>query len=256
MQAPPVMVLSLPRSGSSWVGQTLGSASNAAYLREPFTDLHIAAGNVQAVFDFAVDAPPDTYVRAGRLAFRGVPGFPREERILKDAAQWSLRGRRQRRLVIKEINPFATAWFVREAQPRCVLLVRHPAAIALSYRQRGWGIRQPWHWFGDFFGRALSTAWKALQTYPNMRVVTYETLCLEPQETFASLFGFAGLTWDASSEATVRQSTSGVSGRLARNSSSMARSWVGKLKADELAELRGAFEAHGLPWYQAPEDWS
>ena len=34
-QMPSVLILSFPRSGSSWVGKTLGRASNALYMREP-----------------------------------------------------------------------------------------------------------------------------------------------------------------------------------------------------------------------------
>ena len=33
---PPVLVVSLPRSGSSWVGEVLGAAPDAMYLREPW----------------------------------------------------------------------------------------------------------------------------------------------------------------------------------------------------------------------------
>ena len=41
---PATLILSLPRSGSSWVGEILGSAANALYLREPITQTLIASG--------------------------------------------------------------------------------------------------------------------------------------------------------------------------------------------------------------------
>jgi hypothetical protein len=39
---PSILVLSLPRSGSSWVGETLGVADDAMYLREPMNKFFIA----------------------------------------------------------------------------------------------------------------------------------------------------------------------------------------------------------------------
>ena len=45
--APPILVFSLPRSGSSWVGEILGSASNALYLREPMTQSNLALNKSQ-----------------------------------------------------------------------------------------------------------------------------------------------------------------------------------------------------------------
>src|SRR5262245_30987828 len=39
---PPILVISIPRSGSSWLGDSLGISSNALYLREPITQKHLA----------------------------------------------------------------------------------------------------------------------------------------------------------------------------------------------------------------------
>src|SRR5437016_2265272 len=55
---PAVVVLSLPRSGSSWVGQTLGLAPEAAYLREPLDQLFLARGGRDALHVFKPGHPP------------------------------------------------------------------------------------------------------------------------------------------------------------------------------------------------------
>jgi len=52
---PSTLVLSLPRSGSSWVGETLGSALNALYLREPVTQSDASFYDRGTVF--ALDTP-------------------------------------------------------------------------------------------------------------------------------------------------------------------------------------------------------
>ena len=41
VRQPPVLLTSLPRSGSSWIGRILGSADEALYLREPLTQAYL-----------------------------------------------------------------------------------------------------------------------------------------------------------------------------------------------------------------------
>ena len=59
----PILVLSMPRSGSSWVGATLGDAKNAAYLREPLTHNWARMRHQPAVIEVDPSSPPDSYRR-------------------------------------------------------------------------------------------------------------------------------------------------------------------------------------------------
>src|SRR5574339_403438 len=73
-QGPPVLVLSYPRSGSSWVGKILSASPDAAYLREPITRQYAERGARYAVVD--VDRDPSAlaaYRTLGDEAFGGIP---------------------------------------------------------------------------------------------------------------------------------------------------------------------------------------
>src|SRR5690606_25708881 len=87
--SPPVLVLSLPRSGSSWVGETLGQAANALYLREPLTQTRTAdESGGQTVFPIDPAAPPRVYGRMAARSFAALPAF--KPLIVQNPGQWSL----------------------------------------------------------------------------------------------------------------------------------------------------------------------
>ena len=254
--SPPILILSLPRSGSSWVGETLGYAQNALYLREPVTQTYLAHGGTRTTIEIEAE-PPAVYQRAAERAFLGWPLFP--PRIVHFPDQWSLSERRHKRLVIKEVNPWTTAWYIEQFQPRIIFLLRHPAAIGLSYRKRGWWGDEPdvWQRIGASYGAALTAAWRSLSRYGPHKLVFYEDLCAEPIAVFRRLCQFADLTWDARLEDFVRRKSSGqVEGsKTSRDSRQMIDAWRGAITAAELADLRRGYCAFELPWYQASAEW-
>jgi hypothetical protein len=261
-EQPPLLVLSLPRSGSSWVGETLGTASNALYLREPITQTYLAkvrqtGGEMKVNFEVDSSKLPTVYIDAADSAFLAIPRLPRS--IVKYPHQWGLLSRRGRRLVIKEVNLMGIAWFLQRYRPRVVCLVRHPAAVALSYARLGW-VERP---IGKDIGRhqALShrIALDWLQSYPDHRIIFYEELCTRPEAVFRRLYRFAGLVWDEKVELFVRRHTTlednddpfGIS----RASGRMVRSWLGELSRQEIEDLKSGYLALDPPWYRAPEQW-
>lgn len=259
LRRPPVLVLSFPRSGSSWVGETLGSAADALYLREPITQSQMVAGRRQTVIAVDPTNPPAETAHLAETAFAGLPAF--SAAIVKEPTRWQLRHRPGRRLVIKEVNPLACAFLVQRFRPKVIFLVRHPAAVVLSYRQRGWWTADTFTWetMGAQQGAALRAAWDTLKGYSDCRVVEYETLCLEPVEQFQALFDFAGLAWDEAIQAAIVKRSTGGDRQdpygTARNSREMADAWRADFPADGLPQLRAGFAAYGLPWYQAESDW-
>ena len=193
---PSVLVLSLARSGSSWVGDMLGLAADALYLREPFTQTDLAV-NVRQVFDPSEHPPLEAVMRRlADKAFLGLPDF--RSKVVVNPGQWSLRGRRRRRVVIKEVNPRACRWFVENYRPRVVFLLRHPAATAWKLVPNE---------LAGADARRLGTArvgedretqrimWDALKDHPAHTKVYYEDLCHDPVGEFRRLYEFAGLTW-------------------------------------------------------------
>ena len=259
LQGPPVVILSLPRSGSSWVGAVLGQAPNAAYLREPLTQAHLATGHGQPVLPIKGRAVNRTYRAAAHLAFAGVPRFPPGRFIVADREQWAYSQRSRRRLVVKEVNPYFAEWLAHTYQPRIVLLVRHPAAVALSYNQLGWLTGgHSWRRLGAGFSRAYQTAWTSLQDYPAVRRVTYDELCESPHQVFEELYAFAGLNWTEAIAKRLTEQTTRDDGTLrgvSRVSQSKVRGWIGKVAPDDLAELMAGYLSHPTPWFQSEADW-
>jgi hypothetical protein len=244
---PPVLVLSLPRSGSSWVGRTLGRAVDALYLREPVTQSDKSFYYMGTVF------PPDTpeveprYAELADKAFMGWPDFGRH--IVRFPLQWALVWRRPRRVVVKEVNPLACDWYLRRYQPRLVYLVRHPAGVALSWHKKHWLSAEPdaWRANGEEQGAGLKAALEAIEEYPSHMVVVYRELCADPMNVFEKIFSFTGLTWNDEVQEFIRRNTG--------QSAAMIGAWRPKVPPDALAALREGYEEFDLPWYRSDEDW-
>ena len=221
---PSILILSLPRSGSSWLGEILGSAANALFLSEPIAQSDLAlAGSKYITTHFDPADPPPTYKYFADRAFCGLPTFPLWL-VVRKPNQWSLFERRYRRLVIKEVKPLACGWLLKHYKPRVIFMVRHPVAVALSYLNLGWtdinvekaplagralintplsrwqqhlkSISDFWEQHGIMQGALLRNILDSLTDYPDHRIILYEELCADPIRVFLDLFNFSGLTWD------------------------------------------------------------
>ena len=284
---PSILILSLPRSGSSWVGEVLGSAANALFLSEPIaqSDLALAESkDIATHFDPA--DPPQLYRNFADRAFCGLPTFPLWL-VVRKPTQWSLFERHSRRLVIKEVKPLACGWLLKRYKPRVIFMVRHPVAVALSYLNLGWtdiniekaplagralintslsrwqrhlkSISDFWEQHGIMQGALLRNIFDSLLDYPDQRIVLYEELCADPIRVFPELFNFAGLTWDRKIENLIRQRSSGGDTQnpysTSRNSRSMINAWKGKVSSEEVNRLQSAYRQFDLPWYKSPGNW-
>jgi hypothetical protein len=251
---PPVLVLSLPRSGSSWIGETLGSAADALYLREPVTQSDDAFRNLGTVFSPEDPKISGAYRSLADRAFLGCPDFG--SHIVIFAGQWSLTSRVSRRLVIKEVNPLACQWYIGHYQPFIVFLLRHPAAVAWSMHRMGWlGMdSEDWRESGDFQGRALRSAKEALEEYERHCLILYEDLCANPRQQFERLYMYAGLRWGKGICDFIAAKTADYDGTgTGRDSRVMAERWREVVPGENAAALRQSFEKYDLPWYR--EGW-
>ncbi len=259
---PTILIWSLPRSGSSWVGGTLGRASNALYLREPIT-----LG--QAVIPVWEKSTPlqgyqlPTNVDLADKAFRGYPDYRRG--IISYGDQWTLASRPQRHVVIKEVQVEPYAWLIEHYRPRVVFLVRHPAAVALSYRRLKWASfdsLDDWQQHGQIQARAQRLALDVLAQGNDYCSVQYEDLCLAPAQKFQELFQFAGLHWGKQMDRFIETRTSVGDDEeilpweyIRRNSRDMINRWRSQISIEQLQALRQGYQSIDLPWYSADADW-
>lgn len=283
LEGPPILVTSLPRSGSSWVGDVLGGAHNALHLQEPLAQSLMTYDSKfpVSVFEISAGSPPWPCPVIADYIFEGLPIFP--PKVVRNPERWSVLKRRGRRLVVKEVNPLAIEWLLESYRPRVIYLVRHPAAVALSYHKLGWhdmalrarfsdrrwreiqAVCEPetgnfWHEHGVFQGSVMRFVLKALEGYPDALTVEYEQLCARPVEVFRELFDFGKLRWDKKIERTILEKSFGNAGErdpwsTNRNSHDMIGAWKGKITEADVAALRASFLEFGNPHYGPPSCW-
>jgi hypothetical protein len=258
-QKPPLLVLSLPRSGSTWVGEIMGYGSRALYLREPVTQGDPIFYDRGTVFPLHDPVLRQAYIELGDRAFAGLPAS--DPNITLFPAQWALAQRRRRRVVIKEVNPLATEWYLERYRPRVIFLLRHPAAVALSFQKLGWleDTPQAWEEHGAFQGRVLATAQRALATYDLGTTLFYGDACAAPEPIFRRLYDFAGLAWDEAVVAHLARRTSGQDSsnlwKTSRDSKAMIDAWRSAVSPPLLRALRRGFQTYHLPWYATDAFW-
>lgn len=282
-QGPPVLILSLPRSGSSWVGEILGHAVNALYLREPITQSNMQQRHADGAVISMETA--DEYLQAfSDNAFAGIPDFFPD--VITDTKQWSLLGRKKRRVVIKEVNPLASKWLMSTYKPKIIFVIRHPAAIASSFNRLGWtdinlshinkslhNINKKmvdfenrdfnkndfWEMFGVMCGVCYCYMLNIIDEYPNSMVFSYEELCSDSVSIFQEIFKFSELIWDDNiellikSKSSVNDDTNPYS--TDRYTSQMPDRWRKTLSRENLDRLHKSYLRFELPWYVSDSEW-
>lgn len=237
----------------------LGSASDSLYLREPIAQANREVDNGDTLLDVAVDHVPSLYRWASDRAFAGVPCFP--PHVAAHPYQWKLAGRRARRLVIKEVNPLALPWWLQLYTPKVILLVRHPAAVLLSWLRMGWVStdKDDLYQHGRQLGKALRVAAGGLEHYFDCRVIVYEELCVDPMLHFHSLYEFAGLRWTTAIEELIQAHSSKDDSDnpygTYRNSRSKVNAWVDEISRETLTAIKDGYLAASPAWYREETDW-
>ena len=280
MQSPPIVLVAFPRSGSSWLGRLLAYADNACYLREPITQARRRwHPDVQyAVTDVGLGQAPTHYARYADRAFAGCPAF--SYATVRDPGDWALHHRATRRVLIKEVNPFAVGWMRKRYAPTVIHLVRHPVAVAQSMYRRGWTSQtlrayvsperlaespidpgaMPNSFWGQI-GAVQGLAHRAVrQACPDdaYTAVQYETLCIDPVDTVRRLCRDVGLAWDDASMPAAIASHSAGSGSdpsnpysTTRRSENRATAWK-NASTECIRAVRAGYIATKPPYYAAP----
>ena len=250
---PPVLLLSYPRSGSSWVGAMLSRSPDAAYLREPVTQLYLDDTKKETVIEPELDeAMCALYTRLADRAFRGVLPW-KLENVIESTEQFSLLGRKHRHLIIKEVNPLAAGLYVRRYWPKVVTILRHPAAVASSYERLGW-LDGAFEELGFLYGTHLAAAIEACKNGWHS-IVRFEDLAQDPRGGFIALFRSLDLRLpeafdDLLTELCEARSDAYGAYDVRRASAAEAFKWKQSLsRADIDAVMRGYLRSP-LPYYR------
>ena len=255
----PIIVISLPRSGSSWIGACLGISSSALYYREPFTRPYSAANGGRVVFDVDPECIPKEYQASSKKIERLSPHI--RPSVVAYPHQWPPFSHHARVPVIKEVNPLACRWLIDRFRPRAVVvLVRHPAGIARSMRALGWLLGDEsslddWRRFGARVSNELQQMLAQLSEFEQVKIVRYEDVCAAPKETLKSMYEDLGLKWTTQSEQWVQGSSKAqVESKdhfsVRRDSTKNAYRWRESISAEQLAALMEGYRENELPeWY-------
>ena len=281
--ATPILVTSLPRSGSSWIGRIIGRSENALYLREPLTQSYlnrVGPGNV-TFFEWGLCKDPVAYDRFAELAFHGIPRFARP--IVPYPGQWAISRRHRKRPVVKEVNPLVIERLWARYQPKIVLLLRHPAAVARSYHALGWTKdrmrarfmpdtltafgrgRAPaedfWEQAGAFQAIAQNLVARSLDGIDHL-VARYEDVCADPMSEFGRIFEYCGLPFSGSIRREIERTSRAEPASYApgnydtvRHSVDMADRWRSELDPRNVDRVRQAYFACRPLFYRDDDDW-
>jgi len=259
------------------------------YLWEPFNPRHRPGTfpvRFPRYFEYLCSengAPCVEPLRAS-LGFRYRPGAElRSLRSPKDAARmgrdWARFARDRRRcaaaLVKDPIALFSSEWLAETFGMRVVVMIRHPAAFAVSIRRRNWR-----HRFADFLDQPLLMRdflaphepqlraaagrrpdildeaillWNVLyetvatfqERHPDWIFVRHEDVAASPLERYRELYGGLGLQWTPAVERLVRETSSDANPGEARRadairraSAAQVRAWTTQLSPGEAERVR------------------
>ena len=218
------LILSFPRSGSSWVGSIVGQDKVACYLREPITTQYqFLRKGLPSVFSFESCLLKNEYNTFIEQAFNGQPTPLKNITAFPD--QW-LNNNASKLLVIKEVNPLCVESFIK-FKPQILYLVRHPYAVAKSFNALNWqgddlisgkvsscefariqSIRPTllqtnfWHQI-DYLQGWIEARTQNMLEDADYRLFAYERLCQQPMSEFKQVFEFFNMAWSNDTEQSI-----------------------------------------------------
>ena len=278
--SPPVVILSLPRSGSSWVGEILGLSPTAMYLREPITQSFLRRyPKSYSYFEFDEATKPNIYDLSAKNVFSGLPLF--NHWITIHSNQWNLSKRVHRRIVTKEVNPFMLSWLFENFHPRIIYLIRHPVAVTYSFDRMGWSGKKfesrlsketleekiPhyrkfthsfWAEHGAFQAFVLNEICKNQKENESFSIVRYEDLCADPVNEYKKLFEFAQLEWNDAVERKILErcnpcKINNNAYSTQRDTAYEAKKWKKEVPLEKIRELKQAYLSFDPAYYK--DDW-
>ncbi len=273
MNSAPILLLSFPRSGSSWIGSILGNSEDTRYLREPITTSYMQTQkNRMAVFSKEKCDNWQEYNHYIEKTLLGKPTFTNS--VIPKPKQWAS-PKKAAPVVIKEVNPLIIDIYIKE-NIKLIYLVRHPYAVAKSYSVLNWKrsdqlsaklnhqqmtyITNNWptiteqsFWFQIGFiqgwSEALAKAEIELANHNSKTtIIRYEDICANPIEEFSRLFKFCNISFFESARLAIELSLSGKSKighgdfSLIRNKEEVTLIKVSKEEAPHLKEVMTAYK--------------
>lgn len=277
------VVTGMHRGGTTWLGSIVARFPAQAVAYEPF-NLNVGLRDIPRWYlDHRDPCDIDFFARSREALENGAARYRRNwswkapaksilHAVAGGSAERSYRAALRSgkpNLVLKDPFLLTMAPYLTAAGIRCVVMIRHPAAILVSLRRMGWHVPtellRSWP-SGDpkIFqrnlseGEAMGAVWEGLyqpvwsmieaKSTDNLLLLCHEKMFQDIDDTVERLADFLQVegSLDAA-RAYARKTTSGtvvaVDGgkvhELARNSIELAASWKSKISPSELEQIEG-----------------
>jgi len=284
----------MPRSGTTFLGNILAIPRGVAYMQEPFNADHGIARVAHHFYYIDTDHTRasdekerlvDDFVR-GRSKFRKLP--PEEAKSSKaKIARATLKSTNNFTYKKARLNPAVSTYIVKDPSAcllseylhnkydfKVVLMVRHPAATAMSFKRLGLhhdiaDLTRQKPLMSKYLKSELANVntsklsdieqtallWKCLNLVladfatknPDMILVRHEDISTKPQKNFKTLYNTLDLRYSDDVRAKVAAQTSAKNPidapdnkmhHMQRNSAKNAYSWHGKLDKRDVAKIK------------------
>ncbi|WP_353516955.1 sulfotransferase domain-containing protein [Thalassotalea sp. SU-HH00458] len=262
-----IIVISFPRSGSSWIGSILGAADETLYLREPVTTPYLLEKRVRvSVFDPEITTDHNQYYCHINKALKG--NAPKLSSIYAYPKKWK-KSNKGKTLIIKEVNPLVINEF-QKTENKIIYLLRHPYSIAKSYSALHWKktdlftskfqmselqliqtlcptiLNENFYFQMGYLQGWIEAKSKVTLDLQSI-IIRYEDLCKAPQNSFEQLFKQLNIHYNETIKNKISQSLSADSNTavgefsLQRNKESVAYVKVKKADEDNYIEVMKAY---------------
>ena len=279
MRKPPVYIVGLPRSGTTWIASVINTARSVKYFHEPFNCSNFI-GASRFCMKYLVESGDDVeFARYCSKAFKG--------EILSDCSRTMLAPSYRRypqlpgRVVVKDVCSCLAVECVESLfDPMIVLVIRHPCAVAASWHRLDYDIdrhleairiqpqlnqnflhafqsvlrdaRSFWQKIGAVWGAVYYVLSQQQKTHPMWKIVQHEVLCENPVGSFRDLFETLDLTWTDATDAFLCASTKFASAdpyTTRRISANEPDKWRKQLDRQQIKDVLNFVQPFGIPLY-------
>ncbi len=280
----PILMTSLPRSGSTWTAKVMGEAPGVRLNFEP-DRLHLwgLAHKGQHRY-IPPDAEDPNYENVYRSAFAGFahPAKPLTTAHLRRLFyQATTPFRFNQRVLVKSVHSLLNVeWIYVKFQPQVVILLRNPLNLIYSI-YRKWpearlgdllsqetlmrthlsdfedtltNAKTPFGILATRVGAYYRIVSRLSAQYPEWLVITHESLCTSSREAFQNLFGHLHLAWTPAVqsylESTNREKSSDAVQHVHRISEMEVEKWRTLLSDEQIREIRDYYTAFESGYYE------
>jgi hypothetical protein len=276
---PPIFVVGLPRSGTTWVASILNTAQSVKYFHEPFNCSNVPGAAKFCMRYLTPEHNDLEFVQRSRDAFAGRTRVESVRGMLSGVYRqfpW-LPGR----IVVKGVcSCLAVESIFESVSPKTVIVIRHPCAVAASWHRLRYDLDrhiatlldQPhllsaplkpfqnilaraegfWQKMGALWGATNHVLLQQCKNHPEWSLVQHEEFCRDAAAHFRRLFEALDLIWTEATDRLLEVSTKTDSTQpylIHRVSEDEPDKWRKELSDEQAEQVLRFARRFAIPFY-------